>query len=58
MKNFESEASLFNEVFLKDNLCCHVSITVNSLVSDHPLGTAKWSLMGGSRLRERSPKQA
>ena len=28
--------------------------TVNSLVSDHPWGTAKWSLMGGGCLRERS----
>ena len=30
--------------------------TVNSLVSDHPWGTTKWSLTGGGRLRERSTK--
>ena len=28
--------------------------TVNSLVSDHPWCTTKWSLTGGGRLRERS----
>ena len=26
--------------------------TVNSLVSDHPWGTTKWSLTGGGHLRE------
>ena len=30
--------------------------TVNSLVSDHPWGTTKWSLTRGGRLRERSTK--
>ena len=30
--------------------------TVNSLVSDHPWCTTKWSLTGGGRLRERSIK--
>ena len=32
------------------------SNTVNSLVSDHPWCTTKWSLRGGGRLRERSTK--
>ena len=35
---------------------CNCFYTVNSLVSDHPWGTTKWSLTGGGRLRERSTK--
>ena len=29
-----------------------ISSTVNSLVSEHPWGTTKWSLTGGGRLSE------
>ena len=44
-------------LFIKSNnhLALHsvLESTVNSLVSDHPWCTTKWSLTGGGRLRER-----
>ena len=41
---------------LNDKLLKILRNTVNSLVSDYPWGTTKWSLTGGGRLRERSTK--